>query len=115
MDDKIIYALNTSIPTESFKGQLDPVVKCKELNTGLQNAYDERQKAIKTCIFQSAEVVKELKTEREKNEGDVQLNKKFKAEQRKVENWVIFGRRFFLIRKMHFFFLVAAVPTRTEY
>lgn len=84
MDDKIIYALNTSIPTESFKGQLDPIVKCKELHAGLQSAYAERQSAIKTCIFQTADVVKALKQERDQNEGDVQLNKKFKAEQRKV-------------------------------
>lgn len=81
VDDKIIYALNTSIPTESFKGQLDPVSKCRELHMGLQNAYIQRQTAIKTCIVQSADLVKKL---REQNEGDVELSKSFKAEQRKV-------------------------------
>lgn len=86
VDDQIIYSLNTSIPTESFKGQLDPVVKCRELHTGLQNAYNERTSAIKNCISQSAEVVKKLKTEREQNESDVNLTKEFKAEQRKVRN-----------------------------
>ena len=31
LDDKIIYALNNSIPTVSFKGQIDVNVKCKDL------------------------------------------------------------------------------------
>lgn len=31
LDDKIIYMLNTSIPTDSFKGQVDPSSTCKEL------------------------------------------------------------------------------------
>ena len=31
IDDKIVYALNTSIPTASFKGKIDPTSKCKEL------------------------------------------------------------------------------------
>ena len=33
IDDKIIYALNTSIPTLSFKGQINPHDKCKELHS----------------------------------------------------------------------------------
>ena len=32
IDDKIVYALNNSIPTVSFKGQVDASVKCKELH-----------------------------------------------------------------------------------
>lgn len=94
VDDKIIYALNTSIPTESFKGQLDPVAKCGELHKGLQDAYIERTDAIKGCIFQTAEVVKKLKEDRDQNEGNAQISKQFKAEQRKVGcgesllNWV---------------------------
>jgi hypothetical protein len=31
LDDKIIYVLNTSIPTESFKGQTDASSSCKGL------------------------------------------------------------------------------------
>jgi hypothetical protein len=31
LDDKIIYVLNTSIPTDSFKGQIDASSSCKEL------------------------------------------------------------------------------------
>ena len=32
IDDKIVYALNNSIPTISFKGQVDASEKCKELH-----------------------------------------------------------------------------------
>ena len=32
IDDKIVYALNNSIPTTSFKGQVDASEKCKELH-----------------------------------------------------------------------------------
>jgi hypothetical protein len=31
LDDKIIYVLNTSIPTDSFKSQIDASSSCKEL------------------------------------------------------------------------------------
>lgn len=84
VDDKIIYSLNTSIPTESFKGQLDPVAKCRDLHNALQTAYNERTSAIRGCVYKTAEDLKTLKAEKEKNEGDFQLNKKFKSEQRKL-------------------------------
>ena len=32
IDDKIVYAINQSIPTASFKGQVDPTGKCKDLH-----------------------------------------------------------------------------------
>ena len=84
LDDKIIYALNTSIPTESFKGQVDPTATCTELHEKLKSTYSYRQEAIKKCIVTSADTVKTLKEEREVNRDDIQLNKKFKTEQRKV-------------------------------
>ena len=31
LDDKLIYALNTSIQTDSFKDQLDATSTCKDL------------------------------------------------------------------------------------
>ncbi|KAF4533395.1 hypothetical protein B566_EDAN003688 [Ephemera danica] len=36
LDDKIIYSLNTSIPTESFKNQVDSVNTCKQLYSQLR-------------------------------------------------------------------------------
>ena len=32
IDDKIVYAINQSIPTASFKGQSDAIQNCKELH-----------------------------------------------------------------------------------
>lgn len=31
LDDKIIYKLNTSVPTQSFAGQISAEDRCKEL------------------------------------------------------------------------------------
>lgn len=31
VDDKIVYALNRSVPTESFSSKVDPNVACKDL------------------------------------------------------------------------------------
>lgn len=84
MDDKIIYTLNTTIPTESFKGQMDPVVMCRDLNEGLLRGYNERTAVIKTCITQTAEIVKKAKALKDANEGDPTIHKQFKNEQRKV-------------------------------
>ncbi|XP_058464825.1 protein MIX23 isoform X2 [Malaya genurostris] len=84
LDDKIIYALNTSLPTESFKGQVDPGMKCRDLHQQLQIGYNHRQEAIKNCIVLCADNVKQLKDKREESKDDVALNKQFKTEQRKL-------------------------------
>lgn len=84
VDDKIIYALNTTIPTNSFKGQLDPARKCRDLHVGLQDAYDQRRSAIRSCIMQTAEQVKTLKEKRD-HDDKLQANSSFKAEQKKVK------------------------------
>ncbi|XP_053688240.1 protein MIX23 [Sabethes cyaneus] len=84
LDDKIVYALNTSLPTESFKGQVDPEAKCRELHRQLQTGYSHRQEAIKNCIVLCADTVKQLKEKREDTRDDVALNKQFKTEQRKL-------------------------------
>uniref|UniRef100_A0A2M4AN63 Protein MIX23 n=1 Tax=Anopheles triannulatus TaxID=58253 RepID=A0A2M4AN63_9DIPT len=84
LDDKIIYALNTSLPTESFKGQVDAEAKCRDLHVQLESGYNHRQEAIKNCIVLCADTVKTLKGQREDNRDDVSLNKQFKTEQRKL-------------------------------
>ncbi|XP_055627833.1 protein MIX23 isoform X2 [Toxorhynchites rutilus septentrionalis] len=84
LDDNIIYALNTSLPTESFKGRSDPENKCRELHQQLASGYINRQEAIKKCIVVCADNIKELKEKREKSTDDIGLNKQFKTEQRKL-------------------------------
>ncbi|XP_067010867.1 protein MIX23 [Anabrus simplex] len=81
LDDKIVYALNTSIPTESFKGQVDPSSTCKQLHDQLKSSYKKRDAAIKRCISYTAEKVKQLKEQREKNANDPVLLKALRKEQ----------------------------------
>ena len=84
VDDKIIYALNTSLPTESFKGQVNGEKTCSSLFEQLQVAHNQREDALKRCILTTAGTVKELKQQKEKNPDDITLDKNFKSEQRKV-------------------------------
>lgn len=84
VDDKIIYALNTTIPTESFKGQVKAGETCQVLYNKLNEAHKQRANCIRTCIELSADRVKELKTQREANGNDTAIDKNFKLEQRKV-------------------------------
>lgn len=84
VDDKIIYALNTTIPTESFKGQISASNTCQTLYNRLNEAHKQREGCIKKCIKVTADRVKELKVERDTNGNDINIDKSFKAEQRKV-------------------------------
>lgn len=80
IDDKIIYALNTSLPTESFKGQQNASETCKDLHGKLTVVHADRTKLIKNCIAVTADRVKELKAQKD----DAGAYKDFKSEQRKV-------------------------------
>lgn len=84
VDDKIIYALNTSIPTESFKGQVSAQRTCHTLFDQLNAAHDDRETAIRKCIAATADSIKDLKGKRDDNRDDILLDKQFKSEQRKV-------------------------------
>jgi len=50
IDDKIVYALNNSVPTASFKGQVDATAKCKELHQKIQQTYCDREKSLNKCV-----------------------------------------------------------------
>lgn len=86
VDDKIVYTLNTSIPTESFKGQLNAGAKCTDLYGKLNSVYDCRNKLIKNCISTTANRVKELKVKKDDSPDDISVYKDFKSEQRKVKH-----------------------------
>lgn len=85
LDDKVIYALNNSLPTASIKARIDadPEKNCKDLYTKLKASYAERARVIQECVILTAEQVSQLKKQREQSD-DIQLEKKFKSEQRKV-------------------------------
>lgn len=86
IDDKIIYALNTSIPTESFKGQLSASETCKDLHGKLTVVHEDRCKLIKNCIAVTADKLKDLKAQKD----DANAYKNFKSEQRKVNLFLRF-------------------------
>lgn len=84
IDDKIVYALNTSIPTESFKKDLSAKQTCKELSEQLNIVYNDRNKLIRNCIASTANRIQELKQTKDNNPDDVTAFKSFKSESRKV-------------------------------
>lgn len=84
VDDKIIYALNTSIPTESFKSQVSPAQTCESLYGKINEAHQQRRDCITSCIRVTADQVKDLKAKRDANNDDINIHKHFKSEQRKV-------------------------------
>lgn len=53
LDDKVIYALNKSLPTASIKARTDsdPEKSCKVLFEQLKSAYLSRDKNIQECIL----------------------------------------------------------------
>lgn len=85
LDDKVIYALNNSLPTASIKSRTDsnPETNCKELYDKLRKSYVQREDWIQGCIVVTTEELSSLKKQKE-NSDDIQLEKKFKTEQRKV-------------------------------
>lgn len=81
IDDKIIYLLNTTIPTESFKGQVDPKNKCKDLFQQIQSGHAQREIAIKKCLNTVRDRVKELKQQRDTDKEDFTVIKNLRKEQ----------------------------------
>lgn len=84
LDDKIIYALNVSIPTESFKHKEGTSGACGDLRNKIERNFDVRHSAITECIAVTADRVKALKTERDSTQSDTGADRSFKFEQRKV-------------------------------
>ena len=85
LDDKVIYALNNSLPTASIKARTDsqPESNCKKLYDSLKSSYFQRDKIIQDCILMTAEQISQLKKQRD-NSNDNLVEKKIKSEQRKV-------------------------------
>lgn len=111
IDDKIIYALNTSIPTDSFRSQVDASSTCKNLYENLKSGHEERANAIKKCITVSANKVQNFKQQRENNNNDLSLLKKLRAEQTKVCPAIV---RNMMHKYFHvIFFAVSTIASRT--
>ncbi|XP_076239856.1 coiled-coil domain-containing 58 isoform X2 [Calliopsis andreniformis] len=81
IDDKIIYMLNTTIPTESFKAQIDPTEKCKDLYEQIQSGHKKREMAITRCLNASKDKLKQLKDQRDSGNDSPELLKTLRKEQ----------------------------------
>lgn len=86
-DDKVVYALNNSLPTKSIQARTDstPETNCKGLYDSLKLSFGRRSELIKGCIVLTADEVILLKEKWESSNGtDTLIGQKFKSEQRKV-------------------------------
>ncbi|ESO84110.1 hypothetical protein LOTGIDRAFT_108041 [Lottia gigantea] len=82
MDDRIIYALNTSIPTESFTNKVNPATECEKLYREMLKEHESRQVVIKKCITEVSQKVNALKDQRAKDEDDMTVYKNLRKEQK---------------------------------
>ncbi|XP_075906587.1 protein MIX23 [Nelusetta ayraudi] len=85
IDDRIVHALNTTVPTVSFSGKVDATQTCKQLYESLIEAHQSRDKAIKSCIAQTSEVVGHLREARGKDNENLTLLKELRKEQTKLK------------------------------
>ncbi|XP_041353943.1 protein MIX23-like [Gigantopelta aegis] len=84
IDDRLIYALNTSLPTKSFSSQVNPTEQCEHLYQKLTKRYSDREKSIKTCITQVSANVKKLQEKKTKQPDNSDLIRLLSTEQRKL-------------------------------
>ncbi|OQV12242.1 putative Coiled-coil domain-containing protein 58 [Hypsibius exemplaris] len=70
IDDRIIYALNAVIPTESFASPTDPLgtEQCKKLSNELTESQKQRQQTIRHCVDFAAKRVQDLRAYPENGE-----------------------------------------------
>eukprot|EP00794_Sanderia_malayensis_P000443 gene443-1084_t len=81
IDDKIIYKLNTSVPTDSFKSEVNAESQCRALYTQLNDVYKIRDAAIRNCIETVSSKVKQLREQRDKDPDNFEIMKQLRKEQ----------------------------------
>ncbi|GFN77840.1 coiled-coil domain-containing protein 58-like [Plakobranchus ocellatus] len=84
IDDRIIHALNDSLPTQSFRGKVDASSVCKRFYDELQIAYDQRKNAIQHCLEIASKEVDTLRQEKASNPDDFNTLKSLRKEQTKL-------------------------------
>ncbi|KAK1885387.1 Coiled-coil domain containing protein 58 [Dissostichus eleginoides] len=85
IDDRIVHSLNTTVPTVSFSGKVDASETCKQLYETMMEAHLTRDKAIKSCIAQTSEVMGHLREERAKDSDNMTLLRQLRKEQTKLK------------------------------
>merc|ERR1711951_125084 len=81
LDDKIIYKLNVSVPTESFQHEVDAEEKCRSLYKQLLDIYKFREDSIKQCISKKTKIIEDLRSQLAKNENDFNIQKELRSQQ----------------------------------
>lgn len=84
IDDKIVYLLNCILPTESFRGQIDPNQQCKDLYKQIEQGRTQREHLITSCLNSTINNVKRLKNEQDSEQNDTMILKNLRKEQNKV-------------------------------
>ncbi|NP_001290947.1 coiled-coil domain-containing protein 58 [Esox lucius] len=85
IDDRIVHSLNTTVPTASFSSRVDASQTCKQLYESLLEAHLSRDRAIKTCIARTSEVVSQLREERAKDSDNMTTLRLLRKEQTKLK------------------------------
>ncbi|XP_034243761.1 coiled-coil domain-containing protein 58 [Thrips palmi] len=84
IDDKIINTLNSKLPTNFSRNDVNPSTTCKELFTELSSTYAHREKVIKGCITLSANRIKLLAGEKDADPDNASILKDLRKEQTKL-------------------------------
>ncbi|XP_056410429.1 protein MIX23 isoform X2 [Hyla sarda] len=85
IDDRIVYELNTTVPTASFAGKIDASQTCQQLYESLRDAHRSREKAIKSCISQTSINVNRYQEERRRELENLTLMRQLRKEQTKLK------------------------------
>uniref|UniRef100_A0A3P9M8W3 Protein MIX23 n=1 Tax=Oryzias latipes TaxID=8090 RepID=A0A3P9M8W3_ORYLA len=85
IDDRIVHALNTTVPTVSFSAKVDATQTCKQLYESMMEVHLNRDKAIKACIAQTSEVVEKMREQRAQDSENLGLIKQLRKEQTKLK------------------------------
>jgi len=84
VDDRIVYTLNTTIPTPSFANKVDAPATCKDLFAQLVKTHTDRDSGIQKCIDYSKVKVEKLKEEKKADPDNQKIIKALKREQMKL-------------------------------
>ncbi|BFZ24738.1 hypothetical protein BsWGS_27777 [Bradybaena similaris] len=84
IDDRIVHALNTKIPTQSFRDKVDVATECRRLYDEIQLSYDQREKSIRHCLEVVNDDVKKLRHRKMDAPDDVDILRSLRKEQTKL-------------------------------
>ncbi|CAI9718468.1 Hypothetical predicted protein [Octopus vulgaris] len=81
IDDRIIHALNTTVPTITFEKDTNATNQCKVLYENLIQAHDDRKSSIHNCIKVISDNVNTLKDQRSNNPDNLNILKELRRVQ----------------------------------